>query len=175
MRCDRKSPCVTCERRGHVNLCGLEAPSQLALPDVQPMDSVPTPGQAEDTRNYSQPSFTAPESPRDTAPAIGRRDTTRLIELLDHVSSRLEPSHETDNKTREKIYLGQNCAANFFRILIEYASERPQLPPGVSIESAFGLSNRTTLHPFRSLWSHAGDVSLRNILQSLPAVEVCLR
>lgn len=102
-------------------------------------------------------------------------DERELMALLDGIARDLTPTNQTDETTREKVFLGQNCAANFFRAMAVVMPYEPLLPSHISIESAFGLTNRTTLHPFGSLWSHAGDVSLQNILQSLPAVEVCLR
>ncbi|KAJ3484817.1 hypothetical protein NLG97_g6965 [Lecanicillium saksenae] len=165
VRCDRGTPCATCKRRGHTSLCTITSPSQpngeeLALHGLTPHRHV------ELVQGDSYYSLVA-----DTTYMNDERGEGLLVALLNRVAARLEPTHETDDATREKIFLGQNCAANFFRALGAENPTTPLLPSGVAIESAFGLSNRTALHPFGSLWSNAGDVSLKNVLQSLPAVE----
>ncbi|TQV95343.1 fungal specific transcription factordomain-containing protein [Cordyceps javanica] len=172
----------------HVRETGLpevESPSgdQLSGRETQSLSKLPTPRQRDSTE--SSPHTTQPPHPTAVriAPPEGGAATGRAsaapgpgpgpIALLDGAYRRLKPTREIDGTTRESIYLGRNCAASFFRALVadHHAPDRPLLPSNVSIESAFGLTNRTTLHPFGSLWSFAGDVSLKHILESLPAVE----
>ncbi len=184
VRCDRSSPCVTCERRDHAHLCRVERPNHLSAHDAHSLHTRPTPRQPETAEN--SPLGLPTVSTADVASSIVScdagtgepgepGDASRLIALLDDVARLLKPTNQTENTTRERIYLGQNCAANFFRALANQTPSRRLLPGDVSVESAFGLTNRTTLHPFGSLWSYAGDVSLKNILQSLPTIEACLR
>lgn len=177
VRCDQSSPCTTCRRRHHIHLCKIKRPDQLTAVDSQSLYGLPTPTHVQLTESGSPSLSLSPPCTRqtDVAAVESGDDILQLIALLDDVSQRLEPTYIIDSTTRERIYLGVSCAANFFRALSSHAREKPLLPGHVSIESAFGLTNRTTLHPFGSLWSYAGDVSLGKILQSLPAVEVCLR
>lgn len=177
VRCDQGSPCATCWRRDHVHLCKMEHPGSLSAEDSQALYGLPTPKHNSTTESGSQSSSPTYTRRVDVAAAKSGNESgyEQLIALLDDISQRLAPTYIMDDITRERIYLGMNCAANFFRELSLHASGKPLLPGDVSIESAFGLTNRTTLHPFGSLWSYAGDVSLGNILKSLPAVEVCLR
>lgn len=182
VRCDQASPCATCRRRGHVHICRLRRPEHLTSQDSQSLYGLPTPTLGDLSKRTPQ-ALSESSTIQTTSPISVQLDDSRapsddslqLISLLDQLSLCLKPTHEIDNVTKEKVYLGRNCAANVFRALNTYVPDKPLLPTSISVESAFGLTNRTTLHPFGSLWSYAGDVSLGSILQSLPAVEVCLR
>lgn len=183
VHCDQASPCATCRRRGHVHICRLHRPEQLTSEDSQSLYGLRTPTRGDLSKRTPQvlsESSTVPTTSPisvqlDDCSAPSDDDSLHLTSLLDELSLSLKPTHEIDPVTKEKIYLGRNCAANVFRALNTHVPDKPLLPTSISVESAFGLTNRTTLHPFGSLWSYAGDVSLGSILQSLPAVEVCLR
>ena len=100
-------------------------------------------------------------------------DQIKLIAFLDNIAARLSDTCETDALLGETVYLGRNSPANFFRFMHE--KDAPDiLPKKISLESAFALTNRTTLHPFGSLWSTV-NVTLADVLKALPAAETCMR
>ena len=104
---------------------------------------------------------------------ISDADQGKIITFLDATASRLANTCETDALLGETVYLGRNAPANFFRFMHpENATDA--LPKKISLESAFALTNRTTLHPFGSLWSTV-DVTLADVLKALPAAETCMR
>lgn len=98
---------------------------------------------------------------------------SELLLLLDSIATLLIESCETDVITDETTFLGRNASATFFRC-VSLAHPSGLLPSHISVESAFALSNRTTLHPFGSLW-HTVDVTLAEVLRALPGSETCLR
>lgn len=104
---------------------------------------------------------------------LSDEDGYKAITLLNAVASRLSATCEKDPMLGETVYLGQNAPANFFRFMHPEGAE-DVLPPKISLESAFALTNRTTLHPFGSLWSTVG-VELSDVLKALPAAETCMR
>ena len=73
----------------------------------------------------------------------------------------------------ETVFLGRNSAANFFRSMHSEGATNV-LPSNISLETAFALTNRMTLHPFGSLWSTA-NVTLADVLKALPPAETCIR
>ena len=97
----------------------------------------------------------------------------RIIIFLDATASRLTETCDTDALLGETVYLGRNSPANFFRFMHPENAQHV-LPKKISLESAFALTNRTTLHPFGSLWSTV-DVTLADVLKALPAAETCMR
>ncbi|KAK4495987.1 hypothetical protein PRZ48_013255 [Zasmidium cellare] len=115
-----------------------------------------------------------PELP---SPANTNTSSTRRpgqIEFLNYLSESITNICERDDQTGETLYVGQNSSAAFFQAVLA-TQEDYQLPPDVSIGSAFGLTNRTPLHPFGSLWSATVKVTLGDILGSLPSTERCMR
>ena len=97
----------------------------------------------------------------------------QLLPLLNYIAHNLTESWETDKLTKNTTFLGRNSSANFFRRL-SAIHIYDLLPLDISIESAFGLTNRTTLHPFGSLWVTV-HVTLGDVLQALPGLETCTR
>jgi hypothetical protein len=77
---------------------------------------------------------------------------TSVVPVLDVIAKRLVDSNEIDPELSQTTYVGKTSSANFFRALSSLCEEK-LLPPNISIESAFGLTNRTPLHPFGSLWT----------------------
>ena len=106
--------------------------------------------------------------------ATGSRNLPQaLIPLLNNIAENLTESCETDNVTKNTTFLGRNSSATFFRRL-SAIHIYDLVPAEISIESAFGLTNRTALHPFGSLWVTV-NVKLADILKALPEVETCMR
>lgn len=96
-----------------------------------------------------------------------------LIPLLNNVAQNLTESWKTDKVTKNTTFLGRNSPATFFcRLSAIHIYDL--VPAAISIESAFGLTNRTALHPFGSLWVTV-NVTLADILRALPEVETCMR
>jgi hypothetical protein len=104
---------------------------------------------------------------------ISDADQEKIITFLDTTASRLAETCETDALLGETVYLGRNSSANFFRFM-HPENAQDVLPKKISLESAFALTNRTTLHPFGSLWSTV-NVTLADVLKALPAAETCMR
>jgi hypothetical protein len=108
-----------------------------------------------------------------TGHEVADADQTKAIHFLDGIAGRLSATCKKDPMLGEVVYLGRYSPANFFRFMHpENASN--VLPDKISLESAFALTNRTTLHPFGSLWSTV-DVTLADVLKALPAAETCMR
>lgn len=83
-------------------------------------------------------------------------------------------SCETDAVTGQVTFVGRRAHATFFRTLLSYLPEQT-LPPSASVESVFGLTNRSVSQPFVSLWNTTARVTIADILHSLPSPETCLR
>lgn len=96
-----------------------------------------------------------------------------VIPLLDALAARLTDTCDVDAQTSQTTYVGRSSTANLFRALSSFTTQE-LLPADISIESAFGLTNRTPLHPFGSLWSTV-DVRLLDILQTLTHPQDCMR
>ena len=109
----------------------------------------------------------------EASPDILGEDQIKLIAFLDNIALRLSETCETDALLGETVYLGRNSPANFFRFMHE-KDALDIIPKKISLESAFALTNRTTLHPFGSLWSTV-NVTLADVLKALPAAETCMR
>ena len=95
-------------------------------------------------------------------------------ELLDVISERLQSSCNEDEQTGEIVFIGRQAFASYFRAMEVHEYVRSQLSQAITVEFAFGLTNRTILHPFASLWSFAGNPALGQILRTLPGPETCL-
>ncbi|OQV05000.1 Fungal Zn2-Cys6 binuclear cluster domain-containing protein [Cladophialophora immunda] len=190
IRCDRATPCDTCQRRGRIQLCRYGDQDRLSSNDAR---STPERSKrvvhrfviATPDSPFPAETSTSPQSPRneDTAsvdesvPPGSLNDlgeTSQLIHFLDAVGAGLENTWHTEHFTGETIFLGSKSAASLFRCLSKQVPSVLCLPDGLTIESVFGLTNRTTLHPFGSLWSYAGNPSLAEILKALPGVESCM-
>lgn len=123
--------------------------------------------------NTSNPrQFDAPGDHEDVT-NVNDAQEAKTLSLLDATSSRLSETCNKDAMLGETVYLGRNSPANFFRSM-HPEDAKDVLPPKISLESAFALTNRTTLHPFGSLWSTV-DVTLADVLKALPAAETCMR
>ena len=100
-------------------------------------------------------------------------EQAKVISFLDGIASRLTATCKRDPMLGETVYLGRYSPANFYRFM-HSENAHHVLPDKISLESAFALTNRTTLHPFGSLWSTV-DVTLADVLKALPAAETCMR
>ncbi|EME81199.1 uncharacterized protein MYCFIDRAFT_77113, partial [Pseudocercospora fijiensis CIRAD86] len=181
VRCDQEEPCDTCIRRSHPDLC-VYATRRLPSVAAQ-VSSLET----RDTRGFDQTFDVRSNDALSSIPLPnnqtgGEEDDTdggdELIQSLDKTSSTLKHMIKTDRWTGETVFLGRNCSATFFTKLTHPQTKIPisdtLMPFNVSWGAAFGLTNRTTLHPFGSLWTAAGTTNLKEILQALPATEICM-
>ncbi|KAK5059968.1 hypothetical protein LTR84_009851 [Exophiala bonariae] len=97
-----------------------------------------------------------------------------LLTILDHMATNATESCEMDAVTGQMTFVGRRAHATLFRTLTPYLPEKA-LPPTASLESVFGLTNRTISQPFVSLWNTTARVTVEDILRSLPSAEACLR
>ncbi|KXT13883.1 hypothetical protein AC579_2641 [Pseudocercospora musae] len=196
VRCDQEEPCDTCIRRGHPQLCvyGTHRPANSDVVAIR--DS----SQSQPTISWSPPSLvdtpnavhldqtfdirsdhvlSSNQLPRTQNEEEEAHDPSdELIQTLNTISSALKHLVKTDRWTGETVFLGRNSSATFFTNLSHPQTKIPisdtLMPFNVSWGAAFGLTNRTTLHPFGSLWTAAGTTNLKDILQALPATEICM-
>ena len=96
-----------------------------------------------------------------------------LLAFLDRIADALIETWMTDGPTSQTTFLGRNSSATFFRFLAS-THHFELMPKDVSLESAFALTNRTTLHPFGSLWTTV-HVTLSSVLKALPSSETCMK
>ncbi|KAF7190612.1 Multidrug resistance regulator 1 [Pseudocercospora fuligena] len=191
VRCDQEEPCDTCIRRGHPDLCvyGSQRPALAGTAAVQgSSQSQPTISWSSPTQDalHLEQSFDVPINDVPSSlqvptnqNEIPEDDTNdELIQILNKISSSLSYLIKTDRWTGETVFLGRNCSATFFTNFSHPQTKIPisdtLMPFNVSWGAAFGLTNRTTLHPFGSLWTAAGTTNLKDILQALPATEICM-
>ncbi|KAK6382767.1 hypothetical protein LTS17_003436 [Exophiala oligosperma] len=199
VRCDRLAPCSACQIRGRAQYCRYEDQNGLQINDTGL-----TPERERSRRVAHRFVIATPDSPFHAAAATTpvplqsprtkhvtivdesarqgslvdelSAPSSRLIWFLDAVAAGLKDTWHTEQLTSETIFLGWKSSASLFRCLGEQVPNGAlSLPEGLTVESVFGLTNRTTLHPFGSLWSFAGNPSVAEILKALPGVESCMR
>ncbi|KAF7188725.1 putative transcriptional regulatory protein C3H8.08c [Pseudocercospora fuligena] len=165
VRCDYTEPCTTCRRRKHVHLCIYEENPRLG--------GIHTTHNRLSTVTTSARTITSRPTTSSSLPVDG--SGTDIPSLLSNVTTNLSPVISHDTQTGETIYLGRNSSAAFFSSLLSSSPDPITLPSEISIPSAFGLTNRTPLHPFGSLWAATASVTLGDILRSLPGTDRCMR
>jgi hypothetical protein len=176
VRCDYQQPCGTCVLRQHPQLCSYDRASVTS--QERPHLAAESPTGRSTSRGTRSSHSPASETQRQngvngpTSPSDASDDY--LLAMLDHIATHATASCETDADTGQMTFVGRRAHATLFRTLLSYLPEQT-LPPSSSVETVFGLTNRTISQPFVSLWNTTARVTIGDILRSLPAAETCLR
>lgn len=176
VRCDFEKPCGTCVLHYHPQLCIYDRVSTTIhersdLAAESPTDRSTSRGSPHSHSPILQTRRrTCVDS--STSPSITQPDD--LLAILDHIAVGAKASCEKDAINGQVTFVGRRAHATVFRTLLSYLPERT-LPDSASVETVFGLTNRTISQPFVSLWNTTARVTVGDIVHSLPLAEICLR
>ncbi|KAF2717381.1 hypothetical protein K431DRAFT_315811 [Polychaeton citri CBS 116435] len=183
LRCDFTQPCQRCCQREHEDLCvygkGPEGRrrNNSSLSNTEPsiLNEQVQDNSLRDVDSFRTNIHQAHALDQPRALGVYEQD---ILNLVKSVAGKINQVCETEVETGEILYFGRNSHLAFLNTLLPHVYETRQkqlLPSDHSLASALGLSNRTSLHPFGSLWNATANITLGEILQALPKNDICLK
>jgi hypothetical protein len=178
VRCDYQRPCGTCVRRHHPQLCSYGKGAVVPQKRPSPVDDSETGRRSPRSSNsFRSPGVTLQSQQQngiDRARSPPGTPQNDLLAVLDHAAAVTKSTCETDTDTGQMTFVGGRAHASVFRALLSHLPEGV-LPHSTSVETVFGLTNRSISQPFVSLWNITARITVGDILQSLPSPENCLK